>query len=105
MYDDNGSIVYLGYESSGGTATPLAIGDGKLILATHHTVEKVGIVDGKLAVTEKAVEEFDEEGNSTFLYFEKDDKNSVEVEDDTYLTKLFDDYNNAEIIDFQEVIK
>ena len=105
MYDDNGSIVYLGYESSGGTATPLAIGDGKLILATHHTVEKVGIVDGKLAVTEKAVEEFDEEGNSTFLYFEKDDKSSVEVEDDTYLTKLFDDYNNAEIIDFQEVIK
>lgn len=105
MYDDNGSIVYLGYETSGGTATPLAIGDGKLILATHHTVEKIGIVDGKLAVTEKAEEEFDEDGNSKFLYFESNDKDSVEVEDDTYLTKLFDEYNNAEIIDFQEVIK
>ncbi len=96
MYDE-GKIAFLGTVQSTGTANPLAVADGKLYVAGHHFVDKYTVKDGKLAVAEGAREEFDTDGNAT--YYVGDEK----VEDDTTLTKMFDEAMNAEIIDFSVV--
>ncbi|MCR5651172.1 MAG: hypothetical protein K6F86_08335 [Lachnospiraceae bacterium] len=95
----NDRIVYLGQVFSQGTAYPLSLKDGYLYIGGHHLVRKNTVKDGKLIVAEEAREEFDTEGNSTYFYTDEKGKEKA-VEDDSYLTKLFDEYADAVPIAF-----
>ncbi len=98
MYSD-GKIVYLGTISSIGTAYPLSVADGCIFTGGHHNVKKTTVKDGKLVTVEEAEEIFDTDGNSTYQY--GNDKDGVKtVEDDSNLTRLFDEYEKAEPVAF-----
>ncbi len=94
MYNDKGEIVYLGNVASSGTAYPLMITDGCLFTGGHHDVEKTTVKDGKLVTVDEASETFDEDGNATYYHDKK------KVEDDSYLSGLFDEYFKGEIVEF-----
>ena len=105
---DNGAPAYLGYVTSGGTAYPLMIGDGKLYTAGNHFVKKFVVTDGKLMVMEEAGETFDTDGNATYYYDSDDggDYSSMSQEDaHAAYDKLFEEYTNAEIIPFNAIKK
>lgn len=99
MYNDKGEICYLGTVQSSGTAYPIAVSDGCLVTGGHHFVTKTTVKDGKLVVAEEAVETFDTDANSTYTYTTEKD-GEQKVEDDTNLTRLFDEYASAEIVEF-----
>lgn len=106
MYDEDGSILYLGYVRSTGTAYPLAIDkDGYLDVGTHHSIARMTISeDNKIVSAEEAYELFDNNGNVT--YYRWSDTEQVygeQLEDDSLLTGLFDEYWNSEIISFNTV--
>ena len=105
IYDKDGNVVYLGTVQSGGTANPLAVKDGNLYAAGHHFVMKCTVENGKLAVNETAFEEFDSEGNASYYYGTAADGQYSQVEDDSFLNRLFEEAMEAEIIDFQEVFE
>ncbi len=92
MYDEDGNIVYLGRLQSAGTAYPLAIADGCIYTCTHHSIQKTTVKDGKLVTEECAEEVFDEDGNTTYTY------NDKPAEDGTDLTRLFEEYDGAQLI-------
>ncbi len=98
MYTDTG-IAYLGKIESAGTAYPLAVADGCVFTCGHHVVEKHTVKDGKLIIAEKAEETFDADGNATYSYttYKDGEKN---VDDDSELTRLFEEYEKAEVIEF-----
>ena len=102
MYDDDGAIVYLGKVESIGTAYPLSIADGNIYSGGHHNVLKSTVKDGKLVTVEAAEEIFDDQGNSTFTY-ETEAEGSKEVEDDSILSGLFDEYFSAKPVEFAKV--
>ncbi|SCY71556.1 hypothetical protein SAMN02910292_02604 [Lachnospiraceae bacterium XBB2008] len=105
---DNGAPAYLGYVTSGGTAYPLMIGDGKLYTAGNHFVKKYVVTDGMLMVMEEAGETFDTDGNATYYYDSDDggDYSSMSQEDaHAAYDKLFEEYTNAEIIPFNAIKK
>ncbi|MCR5556925.1 MAG: hypothetical protein K6F75_05120 [Butyrivibrio sp.] len=95
MYNKDGAVVYLGALQSGGTANPLVMYDGKIITATHHTVAKNTVKNGKLVVVEEASETFDTDGNATYYV------GSKKVNDDTKLSEMFKEAMEGEIINFQ----
>ena len=103
FYNADGAPEYLGYVSSGGTANPLAVKDGKLYSAGHHWVSKTTVTDGKLVEMERAWETFDKDGNATYHYDSADGGEYGEVEDDKILTSMFDECFNAEIVNFSVV--
>ena len=103
IYDKDGNVVYLGTVQSGGTADPLAVMDGNLYAAGHHFVMKCTVENGELAVKETAFEEFDTEGNAVYYYGTTADGQYSQVEDDSFLNRLYEEAMEAEIIDFQEV--
>jgi hypothetical protein len=49
---------------------------------------------------EDAEETFDEDGNATYYYFSLDDEFEGEVDDDSHLMQLFDEYGEADVVDF-----
>ncbi|SFC48921.1 hypothetical protein [Butyrivibrio sp. YAB3001] len=104
-YDKDGKIIFLGQVQSQGTANPLAIKDGKLLVAGHHFVTKYEVKDGKLSELITAYEEYDEAGNSKYFYGTEAGKGYEQVSDDTKLQEFFKDYSEAEIINYQEVVK
>ncbi len=99
VYDSNGSIVYIGQVASAGTAYPLALKDGFLYTCSHHKVVKYTIQDGKLLSSEEAEETFDTDGNATYSYA-VDGKEAQTVDDNSNLTRLFEEYENAKPIIF-----
>ncbi len=105
-YDNDGVPTYAGYATSGGTAYPLAIADGKLYCAGNHFVRKMDLKDGSLVVDEEAYEEFDTNGDAT--YYLSSETHEVEadengkVEDDTVLSKMFDELFEAEVVAFAQ---
>ncbi|MBQ7259875.1 MAG: hypothetical protein IJR19_00810 [Lachnospiraceae bacterium] len=64
---------------------------------------KYTVENGKLAVKETAIEEFDTDGNAAYYYGTTADGQYSQVEDDSFLNRLFEEAMEAEIIDFQEV--
>jgi len=97
MYNDKGEIVYLGKVASSGTAYPLTVIDGCLYTGGHHDVQKTTVKDGKLVTVEEASETFDEDGNATYYHDKK------KVDDDSYLSGLFDEYFKGEPLEFSEI--
>ncbi|MBE5845331.1 MAG: hypothetical protein E7302_14360 [Butyrivibrio sp.] len=99
IYDENGSIVYLGKIEAGGTAYPLAVADGCIYTCGHHSITKSTVKDGKLVKVEEAIEDFDSDGNASYTY-QNEDKGLETVEDNSELTRMFDEYEKAEPIEF-----
>ena len=65
MYDNDGSIVYLGYVQAGGTAYPLAMDSDKhLCVGGNHNMAKMTIDENnKIAVDEEVYVLYDDNGN------------------------------------------
>ena len=102
-FDKNGSLVNYGDVESSGTAYPLSAKDGYLYVAGKINVTKYYIDESKseFVKAEEAYGKFDKDGNVTY-YYGKDGKEAKEAKDDTELTRLFDEYMNAVIINFTE---
>ncbi len=102
-FDKNGSLVNYGDVKSSGTAYPLSAKDGYLYVAGKINVTKYYIDESKseFVKAEEAYGKFDKDGNVTY-YYGKDGKEAKEAKDDTELTRLFDEYMNAVIINFTE---
>ncbi len=100
-YDADGKIVYLGYVTSGGTAYPLAAGDGKLYSGGNHFVA-VSTVEGlKLKDSMQAWVEYDTDGNATY-YTSENGADAVKA-DDSALTAMYDEMFDSEIIEFSTI--
>ena len=105
-YADDGSIVYLGYVKSGGSATPIAVKDGMLYVSGHHYICKITVTDGKLVVVEEAWETFDKDGNGTFHYSSDDGGDYTDFdpeEAEKIFQSLGDECFNAEFVVFSTV--
>ena len=92
-------IVFIGEVQSTGTAYPLALKDGFLYTCSHHMITKYTVQDKKLVAAETAEEIFDTDGNATYTYA-SDGKDAQTVDDNSNLTRLFEEYENAEPIIF-----
>ncbi|MCR5526252.1 MAG: hypothetical protein K6F39_02565 [Lachnospiraceae bacterium] len=101
----DGVITYVGGVEAGGTAYPLAIKDGKLFVGGNHFMCKYVIVKGKLKAAVKAYEEFDNEGNATYFYDSEEEGIHGETDDDTLLPAMYDEYGQAEVINFTMIQK
>ncbi len=105
---DDGLPKYAGYVSAGGTSYPLAIKDGTLYVGANPYMKKMVMLAGGLVVDEEASVEYGTDGSET--YYHRSDVRDVsadengQVPDDTVLTGLFEEYEEAEAIKF-EVVK
>ena len=101
-YDADHNIIQYGQIMSDGTAYPLSVKDGYLYFGGGHHVEKEYIDESvsSIITKEDASETFDEDGKATYYYFSLDNQFEGEVEDDSKLTKLFDEYADADVINF-----
>ncbi len=105
-YAEDGSIEYLGFVQSGGSADPLAVKDGMLYTAGHHYVGKHTVTDGKLMTVEEAWETFDSEGNTTYHYGSDDGGDYSGIGSDEaqkLFDGLYDEYLGADIIGFDTI--
>ena len=103
----DGVPAYIGYVMSAGTATPLVAADGYLYTASHHSVNKYGITDGRLELAETAGEVFDSDGNVTYYCGTGEAGNTEDSDQDKaqqIYERLWDEYFDADILNF-DVIK
>lgn len=100
MYDSDGAIAYLGDVECGGTAMPIAVLDGNLVVGGNHFITKYAITDGELVIAESAYEEYDESGNATYYYASEGSEYEV-VDSDSDLLRLYEEYESAEVVNFQ----
>jgi hypothetical protein len=103
--DTDGSVISYTNIISEGTAYPIEVKDGYLYYGGPHHVAKeyINLEYCSVVTKEDASETFDEEGNATYYYFSLDDEFEGEVDDDSYLTRLFDEYGEADVVDFTVV--
>ncbi len=101
----DGAPVYLGFVQSGGSGTPLAVSDGKLMAAGHHYVGKYAVEDGKLVTAEEAWEVTDAEGVSTYHYNSNsgDYSNMSSNAAKAVYDALYQEYLDAKILAFDTI--
>jgi len=99
MYDSDGNIAYLGDVECGGTAMPIAVVDGNLVVGGNHFITKYAIADGELVIAESAYEEYDASGNATYYYASEGSEYET-VDSDSDLLRLYEEYESAEIVNF-----
>ena len=110
FYDEDGSIGFMGYVTAGGTAYPLALGDGKLFAGRNHgmTIYTVDPELGVVLIDNQAWIEFDKEGNESY-YHSSDISGALgdegKLEDDSVLLSYLQEYSEAEVIEFSRVEK
>jgi len=110
-YDEDGSIRCMGYVTSGGTAYPLAIANGKLYVGNNHGMAKY-IADpdlGLVLIDDEAWVEYDSDGKETY-YHRSDTKGSLGdengvVKDDSIMNSYFDEYFDADVLYFDKIVK
>ncbi len=105
----DGVPEYLGYVEAGGTAYPLSTAGERLYVGGNHSMAKYMVDTGLLLIDEEAYEVFDTDGNATYYYHSdvKDvgaDENG-QVPDDSVLAGFFDEFDEAEVIEFTTVVK
>lgn len=108
FYYKDGAPAYVGYVEAGGTAYPLAVKDGILYVGNGRGMQKYVITDGKLAVKEFASVDYDSDSNEHYAY-NLDDGNDYagmdQKEAEQHFTDLFDEFENAELVEFSAVQK
>jgi hypothetical protein len=103
--DTDGSVINYTNVLSEGTAYPIAVKDGYLYYGGNHHVAKeyIDLEYASVMTKEDAEESFDENGNEAYYYFSLDDEFEGEVDDDSHLMQLFDEYGEADVVDFTVV--
>jgi hypothetical protein len=103
--DKSGEVISYSYITSDGTAYPISEKDGFLYYGGNHHVAKIYIdISNEAVMTKEDAEEvFDTDGNATYYYFSLDEEFDGEVDDDSHLTQLFDEYGEADVIEFTVV--
>jgi len=104
----DGVPAYLGYVTSGGTAYPVAVKDGILYTGGNHFVRKSNIINNELVLMEESSETFDTDGNATYHYNSDDgmDHSTMTQEEcRQILEKMFDEYLEADVLEFNVVQK
>ena len=103
----DGGPAYMGHVSAGGTAYPLAIADGKLFACGNHCVHKYTVRDGSLKADQVASVHYHVGGDSE--YFVTSEVRDIatgpdgRVEDDSYLSALYEEYAQGKIIEFRTI--
>ncbi len=101
IYDSEGVPAYIGSVSSGSTASPLAIKDGELYVASHHYITRYSVENGELVTLEDVREDFDADGEATYFI------DGEEAEDQeaamARFEELFGEYGDAQVIGYSTV--
>lgn len=106
-YNDEGVPTFTGYVQSAGTAYPLTVSNGMLYVGGNHFVSRLIPLVGGMVVDEEAWVQYDSDGNAT--YYHHSDLREVEadedgqVEDDSYMTALYDEMFEGEIVYFDVI--
>ncbi len=107
IYKD-GAPFEVGKVCCGGTAYPLAIKDGVLYTASNHWICKYTLQDDKLVITNKAVVDYNENGDGAY-YYEASDGTEVNLADQVKTKEMFDsmfsEMFGATIVNFSKVQK
>ncbi|WP_026517211.1 hypothetical protein [Butyrivibrio sp. MC2021] len=103
----DGVPTYMGYVTAGGTAYPFAIADGKLYACGNHFAKKLTVLNGSLMLDQEAYVNYDTNGDATYFVISEIGNSPAtadgQVEDDSYMSAIYDEYNNGEIIEFNAV--
>lgn len=105
FYYNDGVPTYLATVGSGGTANPLAVKDGALIVASHHFIGTYAADNGSFKALEEAYVKYDTDGSETY-YYKTADSNFTDhdnAEAQSRFEALFGEVEGAEIINFQPV--
>ena len=103
FYYKDGAPAYLGFAGAGGTAYPLAVLNGNLYAGGNHFMKKFTVSDGKLMIMEEAFENYDADGNATYVYGSDDGGDYSDMSQDeckNILEGLFDEYSKAAVLNF-----
>ncbi len=107
VYDEDGAIRYIGYVECGGTAYPLTIRDGRLLVGSNHWIAAYTIKDNLLKIDDSVTVNYDSDGNESYFYYtdmtEGKDHEFGEMEDDSFMTELYGLYDGGTVINFQPV--
>ena len=103
----DGAPAYMAYITAGGTAYPLSIADGKLYACGNHFAKKYTVLNGSLMLDQEAYVNYDSNGDATY-FVTSDTGNSTpngngQVEDDLYMSAIYEEYMAGEIIEFNAV--
>lgn len=104
--DADGNPKEYGKVMSDGTGYPLSLSDNLYLMygGNHHMAKTfIDAANGSMMTKEDAEEVFDTDGNATYYYFSLDEEFEGEVEDNSKLTPLYDEFHNATIIPFTVV--
>ncbi len=106
-YNEDGIPTYAGYVSASGMAYPLAVSDGRLYVCGKHYVKKMILLAGGMVCDEEAYVEYDSDGNETYYYRSDthtvNDNEEAKYPNDSMLTEMFEQFGNAETIEFSRV--
>ncbi|MCR5055004.1 MAG: hypothetical protein K6A69_09200 [Lachnospiraceae bacterium] len=107
VYDEDGAIRYIGYVECGGTAYPLTLKDGLLLVGGNHYMSTYTVIDNLLKVEDAEGVEYDSDGNGTYYYYtdilEGKDREPGEMKDDSIMTELYGLYDGGTVINFHPV--
>ena len=106
-YSEDGVPTYAGYVAASGTAYPLAVSDGRLFVCGGHYVKKMILLAGGMVSDEEAWVEYDTDGGETYYYRSDtqtvNDDEDAEYPDDSKLNEMFEQFENADVIEFSKV--
>ncbi len=86
---------------SAGTAYPIRYDDEGIYAAGGHYVAKysLNVSDQQVVLSEYATENFDSDGNVSYIYFNLE-SGEIHSDEDAYLKQLLEQYGNAQVLDF-----
>ena len=86
---------------SAGTAYPIRYDDEGIYAAGGHFVAKysLNVSDQQMVLSEYATENFDSDGNVSYIYFNLE-SGEIHSDEDAYLKQLLEQYGNAQVLDF-----
>lgn len=103
--DANGEVIEYGEANSGGTAYPLAVYEGCLMICNNARTMMEYIDDKAFSmITKKCVEvSYDKDGNATYSYMDADTQTEGTLDDDSMMQEMYDMYSKATVINFTVV--
>ena len=103
----DGAPAYMGYVTAGGTAYPLSIADGKLYACGNHYAKKYTALNGSLMLDQEAYVNYNSDGDATYFVTSEIGNSTPngngQVEDDSYMSAIYEEYMGGEIIEFNAV--
>ena len=103
--DADGNVIEYGEANSGGTAYPMAVYDGCLMICNNART-MMEYIDGESLsmITRKCVEvSYDEDGNASYSFMDADTQTDGVTDDDSMMQEMYDMFSNAVVINFTVV--